>query len=273
MYAIRRQRIKTKAGNITRSKGRQKFLPLETPCPKPTNETPDRTDWIQKIFNGFVSPSKANREYYKVVLEELWPIGHGIPGPIISQGKLREAIDRERKKTWDKDIPYKNYVDVFRRIRELQGEEGITGIAREGQNYQLVRLDLTSKREPRVKLSPDDWSMILKKYNHSCAVCGRKEPEVKFDQDHKVPRTREGSNSVDNWQPLCHECNNFKSTSCRACSLECSTCPWAYPEKYGPLRLNNENITLVRQISLDENRDPSELLNAIVEKYLKKRSS
>jgi hypothetical protein len=30
------------------------------------------------------------------------------------------------------------------------------------------------------------------------------------------------------WQPLCAECNNFKSTACRGCQLECTHSPPSY---------------------------------------------
>jgi 5-methylcytosine-specific restriction endonuclease McrA len=254
---------------MARSKGRQKFLPLQEPNPVPLKDGLDRDAWIKEVHDNFVSPSTANKLYYRVVLELLWPKGHGIPGPTVTQNNLREAIDKERKKSWPKKTPYKPYVDVFRRIRELQGEEGVTGIAREGNRYQLVDLELDEKRNPRIKLSDEDWQKVLTKYGHACAVCGRKEPEVKFDQDHKVPRVRNGKNDLDNWQPLCHECNNFKSTSCRGCTLDCYKCPWAFPEKYAPISLSQENIEKLREIAIEKNIKPSDILNDVVKKYLK----
>ena len=235
---------------MPRSKGRQKFLPLQDPNPEVSGISIDRDEWIKEVFENFVAPSSTNKQYYKVFLELLWPAGHGIPGPIVTQTMLRDAIDEERRGSWQKSTPYKPYVDVFRRIRELQGEEGVTGIGREGNRYQLVDLKLDEKRIPRVKLQDDDWQIVLEKYGHSCAVCGRKEPEVKFDQDHKVPRVRNGQNDLANWQPLCHECNNFKSTSCRGCVLDCYKCPWAFPEKYAPVGLSQENIERIRQAAL-----------------------
>lgn len=46
----------------------------------------------------------------------------------MKEDELRAAIDRFRLNKHIGTESYKPYVDVFRRLRELQGEEGITGI-------------------------------------------------------------------------------------------------------------------------------------------------
>lgn len=207
--------------------------------------------------------------YYRVLLEELWPENHGIPGPHVKEGDLREAIERFRRNRHTNKQPYKPYVDGFRRLRELQGEEGITGIGRSGKTYQLVSLTLSPKRIPRIKLSDSDWQKILELYHFQCPVCNRSAPEVQLQQDHKVPRIRSGGNEFTNWQPLCDECNNFKSTSCRGCQLECEKCCWAFPEQFAPLRLSSESITKLRRAATHLNSDPHDLLNQIVADFFK----
>lgn len=260
------------AGN-RKSRGRQKFLPLAPVSEKDVPGNLSREAWLEEVSQSFVSPSEANKSYYRVLLEELWPAGHGIPGPRVREDQLRDAIERFRKNQHSGNKPYKPYVDVFRRLRELQGEEGVTGIGREGKTYQLVSLSLSEKRIPRVKLSDLDWQQILETYKHTCAVCGRSEPEVRFQQDHKIPRTRGGGNELNNWQPLCDECNNFKSTSCRGCQLACEQCSWAFPERFAPLRLSSDNIYKLRQYAISTDLDPHELLNRVVEEFFEGRSA
>ncbi len=249
-------------------RARQNFLPLATPQPDPGVTDQDRDSWIEQTCAEFVAPSKANRAYYRVLLETLWPKGHGIPGPRISEGELRDAINTYRRSVHDGKTPYKEYVDVFRRVRELAGEEGVIGIARIGRVYQLVDLKVSEKRVPRVSLSAGEWNKILEQYHHKCAVCGRSSEEVEFDQDHKIPRVRGGGDQVSNWQPLCGECNNHKSTSCRGCVLDCSKCAWAYPEKYAPIKLGSEAIIGIRQSAERKGIPPHELLGEIVAAYL-----
>jgi hypothetical protein len=72
----------------------------------------------------------------------------------------------------------------------------LTGIGKEGRTYQLINLSLSDKRIPRIKLSDLDWQHVLERYQHRCPVCSRSEPEVRFQQDHKIPRTRGGSNEL-----------------------------------------------------------------------------
>jgi len=249
----------------SRNKARQKFLPLESPVEAPTNDLPNREEWISKICSGFVSTSKANKEYYRVVIELLWPVGHGIPGPYVVQSQLRDAIDNFRRAKLPPNTPYKPYVDVFRRVRELQGEEGLIGVAREGHTFQLVDLNLGNKRIPRTKLEDKAWERVLEKYGHSCPVCGRQEPEIRFDQDHKTPRVRGGGDEESNWMPLCGECNNFKSTACRGCKLDCSKCCWAFPEKYAPLNIKPEYIEKIRHEAIIKGTTPDELFNKLLE--------
>jgi hypothetical protein len=250
-----------------KSHARQRFLPLEEPQSAIVADAVTRDDWLQTVYTGFVQPSAANRHYYRVILETLWPVAHGIPGPYISETQLREAIDAYRLSTHIGTKPYKPYVDVFRRVRELQGEEGVIGIAKQGRIYQLVNLSLTAKRIPRTHLTDKEWKIVLEDYGNKCAVCGRRPPEVQFQQDHKIPRVRGGGDQLENWQPLCDECNNFKSTSCRGCTLDCTICSWAFPESYAPIRISGPNITRIREYAAKYNLDPHSLINEILEKY------
>jgi 5-methylcytosine-specific restriction endonuclease McrA len=254
-----------------KNRGRQKFLSLAPISNRDVPENVDREVWIEKVCQNFISPSTANKAYYRVLLEELWPPKHGIPGPFVREEHLREAIDRFRRSQHSGNQPYKPYIDVFRRLRELQGEEGITGIGREGRTYQLVSLTLNEKRVPRIKLSDLDWNSVLETYKYKCAVCSRSEAEVRFQQDHKIPRNRGGGNEVENWQPLCDECNNFKSTSCRGCQLSCEQCCWAFPERFAPLRLSMENIQKLRRHARHVDLDPHDLLNQVIDEFFQTR--
>jgi len=221
----------------------------------PPNPTPDgladREGWLQAACEGFVSGSQANREIYKVILETLWPEGHGIPGPIIDRDAIRRAIDSAKGKP---------YHDPFRRLRELQGDEGFLGIVKQGNQYQLIDLNIHPKKQPRIHLSDDKWAVVLEHYSNTCAVCGGPPGEAGFQQDHKVPRARGGTDILSNWQPLCDGCNNIKSAACRGCKEECAKCGWAYPEHYKPIRIPGSVLRLVHQYAKEHNFDAEKLV-------------
>ena len=231
------------------------------------NPTPDpnidRDAWIDKVCSEFVSPSTANKEYYRVILETLWPKGHGIPGPVISKEAIRDAISEYRGKT---------YQDPFRRMRELQGEEGFLGIIKVGNDYQLVDLNVSGKRVPRQHLNENDWQSILRKYGGICAACGRTPDEDGFQQDHKIPRLRGGGDNIENWQPLCDACNNMKSTACRDCKEDCTLCCWAFPEKYKPVMIPGPVIERLREYAKKANKNPDDLVIDLITKELDSQS-
>lgn len=47
-------------------------------------------------------------------------------------------------------------------------------------------------------------------YRRTCLACGRREPAIKLTVDHIIPLSWGGTNSLDNFQPLCTECNLAK---------------------------------------------------------------
>ncbi|MCL1820395.1 MAG: HNH endonuclease [Oscillospiraceae bacterium] len=238
--------------NIERkSKARIKQSALLPPNPEP-NALVDRDVWIEQASQGFITNSSANKGIYRVILETLWPKGHGIPGPVIDRDSIRRAVDKAKGKP---------YLDVFRRLRELQGDEGFLGVVKQGNQYQLIDLNVYAKKTPRAQLPDDKWSLVVAHYNNVCAVCGSVPDEKGFQQDHKVPRARGGTDATTNWQPLCDSCNNMKSVACRACKEDCTKCGYAYPEFYKPLKLPGSTLRLLHQYTNERKLDANVLVS------------
>lgn len=246
--------------------------PMSLVPPRGDSFPPDavRTKWLEDVSANFVQPLPAHRAYYRAILECLWPMGHGIPGPYRTDDEARAAIDGYRRKLNPNAPPYH---DVFRRIRELQGEEGVVGVVHQGKRLQLVTLGIAAKRVPRIKLTPSQWASVLRRDGGKCTVCGRAEDEEQLDQDHRVPRLRGGGNELSNWQPLCGECNNHKSTQCRNCDQDCQSCPWAFPEKYGLIRISPDNILAARSIAKARDLDVHGMVNGLLRMALEKKAS
>jgi 5-methylcytosine-specific restriction endonuclease McrA len=238
---------------------------LLPPRTDPIPNAAAREAWLSKAKGTFVAPGEANKAIFSVILDKLWPEGHGIPGPHVSQTEIRQVIDDTRLSQGEQ-----TYKDPFRRVRELQGEEGFTCIIKEGVNYQLISLNLSPKREPRAKPSKSLWEEIKSQTNFKCSHCGATEPPAKLSPDHRIPRSRGGTNDDENWQPLCEQCNNAKSSACQGCNLNCTVCYWAYPETYKPLVVNDANRELVRRMSDKMKINQSDMVNKVLEEYFRK---
>lgn len=234
---------------------------LETPVETPNISAKSRRAWLDKAYSEFVG-SPANKTYYRLILELLWPEGHGLPGPHVTQAELRAAIDAAR--TAEGKRPY---VDPFRRMRELQGEEGFTSIIKEGVKYQLTTPNVGQKRVPRSKPPQGMWEQIKAHADYRCSHCGQQEPDVKLSPDHRHPRARGGSNDKENWQPLCEQCNTLKSSACQGCQMNCLVCSWAFPETYRPISIADDNKAQIQREAEVRSISQSELVNRILRDY------
>ena len=216
---------------------------------------------IDKICSGLVAKGRANREIYRVLIESLFPPGSGLPGPVLTRDDMRDAVQKIKP----------GYKDVFRRVRELQGEEGLRGLVKDGTKYQLQHLAISGKREPRQAISAEVSREIALQQGNRCAVCG--EPLIidggKLDVDHKVPRQRGGTSHESNLQVLCKSCNVAKSSQCSNCNLSCNECSWAYPKEYRAPKLLPSIILMLNELAQSQNRKLDEVANELLEKQLR----
>lgn len=229
---------------------------------KPGKPLPEsrRTREIEKIVAGFVAPGAANRAIYQALLECVLPPGAGLPGPVVTRADLRAAVQAIKP----------GYRDVFRRVRELQGEEGLTGLVKHKTRYQLIHLAVGAKREPRKPVSLTVAREVALEQGSRCTVCGSPlELHGKIDVDHRVPRQRQGTTYKGNLQVLCRSCNIAKSTQCSNCDLPCQTCGWAYPERYRPIKLSPDVVLRINALAQDSNRPADELANELLDRALR----
>jgi 5-methylcytosine-specific restriction endonuclease McrA len=235
---------------------------LYPPATLPIHSLEQQRAWLDKAVAGFVTPGAANRSYYELILRRLWPEGHGIPGPHVSEEDMRSLINGHRAGEGKKP-----YADPFRRLRELQGDEGFTSIIKSGRTYQLQSTEIGPKREPRSKPTKDVWNAILEAADHRCAKCGQREPDVKLSPDHRRPRGRGGTGADENWQPLCEQCNILKSAACAGCTRNCYVCFWAYPETYAEITISDDNRAKLRTAAEASKMDQTGLANEILRRY------
>lgn len=68
-----------------------------------------------------------------------------------------------------------------------------------------------ARYDPSGKLATDEFWQLLRWYPH-CPCCGRRWEQIEdsISQDHIIPISRGGANTVVNVQPLCQPCNLWK---------------------------------------------------------------
>jgi hypothetical protein len=97
--------------------------------------------------------------------------------------------------------------DTWRAIRHLH-QEGLLIKVKKG----VYKYDPNYVHEVELfEFPPDVKEAIFKKNNYSCVVCGKGTKDgVEICADHKIPKDKGGTNSIDNGQTLCMKHNLMK---------------------------------------------------------------
>lgn len=115
-----------------------------------------------------------------------------------------------RRKNKKKILEYaKNYRNEFRKIvndrvrRYRQTEKG-RHKQLEKQRQRLAKIKFANKIGSHTL---KEWKDLLEKCGYRCARCGTNKDITK---DHIIPISNNGSNKIENIQPLCRSCNSRK---------------------------------------------------------------
>jgi hypothetical protein len=112
------------------------------------------------------------------------------PSKVLRQLQVQRRANSAKVRAYDRHR-YRQNPDRFkanarnRKARKKQAEGSFTGV---------------------------EWNKLKEQYNNCCLRCGKSEQEAKLTPDHIQPLSRGGSNYIANIQPLCLECNLWKST-------------------------------------------------------------
>jgi hypothetical protein len=181
-------------------------------------------DYIREI-QANIFPSNLS-QMKQVILKNLWEdnILLNEPGPWIPNEQLLNSIEQ---------VIGKKITRLGGRMGELKSECGCD-LEWKSNKITSWRLKSYTVSAPKVRdyLSNKDKRILINQFNHQCAICND-QLEKKFQWDHKVPVAKNGTNDIDNYQPLCSDCHIVKFINCKRCKkTTCKKCPLAFPENF-----------------------------------------
>lgn len=126
------------------------------------------------------------------------------------------TADRQRAyaRQWAKNNPERKAERD--RLRQQRLGETWKKYIREWRDRNRQRLSwYTTARRARKHNAPGshtiaEWEALKAHHSYRCLACGKQEPEIKLTEDHVIPLGPNGSDSIENVQPLCGPCNSKK---------------------------------------------------------------
>jgi 5-methylcytosine-specific restriction endonuclease McrA len=113
--------------------------------------------------------------------------------------KARYLAEREARKNWTAER-WEEHNSYYRAWKKAHPEN-----SKASCNKRRARLDSVGG-----SYTPEEWRLLVQKYNYKCLCCGKREPEIKLSVDHVIPISKGGPNVIQNIQPLCFPCNSRK---------------------------------------------------------------
>jgi len=141
---------------------------------------------------------------------------HRMKISLAKKGKMPKFIPDNRGVT--------RSIQVRKQISETLKSKGIKPPARKGilklnaitrqhgyKAFMEKRREL-KKRNAGGKHTFREWQELKAKNNFICLSCRNSEPTIKLTEDHIIPISKGGNDSIENIQPLCFTCNLKKNT-------------------------------------------------------------
>jgi hypothetical protein len=202
------------------------------------------------------------------IIRRLWGNeSDNFPKPWVSSNELLELTGqkyfdrrtRELRDQWGCDIE-SAYLEIF-----------------SGHAWRIHSTELNDAQD-REYLTQNQKNKLFQDYNFTCTTCGvHIQPGIRgLQADHKVPLSRGGSNGLHNWQPMCNNCNVGKRRACEGCSLDCQTCSWAFPEKYGIrtiFTISTQTLSRITRYVDRTGKSHDQIMESAINEYLNKREA
>lgn len=173
---------------------------------------------MQKRVNELLKPSEeVLKEVYNQILYIFAKYNLSLSDSFIVSSSIANTIVDEYKKKVKASYIEKEKKEYLLNLYNGTSDEILSRLPNiTALNYmtdaifmqKLIGLDYTINKE--VSKSLRKRFQVLKKYGFSCFYCGRRPPEVRLQLEHMHPKSKGGTDNIDNLVPACFECNMGK---------------------------------------------------------------
>jgi 5-methylcytosine-specific restriction endonuclease McrA len=176
----------------------------------------ERTAKLEKYLSRERNYTDANKDHYREIKR-----AHQKANPEKYKEALRKYRETHREKINVKARDRRlqkldHYREIGRKSREKHAEERNAYQRKYGKtNRDKLTLFSNNRRARKFQAkgshTDKEWQELKAFHNFTCLRCGKREPEIKLTRDHVIPLTQGGTDSIDNIQPLCAQCNSKKN--------------------------------------------------------------